>query len=165
VPQPPPPPLPPPPAQSVAREARAESGGLRSEVAAASAAALRQLEGWARGELLGVAGQLKHVVSSCAAQQEQARLQFEALQQQWEGASGALDALKAEGRRVKRHVARLERKAEVGGGEGGEARRGGGGVRTVASGAPLRRSRCARHRRNGAGTPCSAPCHSWPAVR
>lgn len=44
----------------------------------------------------------------------QACLRFEALQQQWEGASQAVDALKGEDRRLKRHVARLERKAEVG---------------------------------------------------
>jgi hypothetical protein len=43
----------------------------------------------------------------------QARLQFDALQQQWEGASAAVDALKAEGRRLKRHLARMERRAEV----------------------------------------------------
>jgi hypothetical protein len=59
--------------QSVAREARAEAGGARADLAAASAAGLRQLEGWARGEMLAVTGKLKHVVASCAAQQEQVR--------------------------------------------------------------------------------------------
>ncbi|KAI8467417.1 MAG: hypothetical protein J3K34DRAFT_430593, partial [Monoraphidium minutum] len=59
--------------QSVSREARAESGTARAEVAAASAAGLRQLEAWVRGEMLAVTGKLKHVVASCAAQQEQVR--------------------------------------------------------------------------------------------
>jgi hypothetical protein len=85
---------------------------MRSDLAAASAASLRQLEGWARGEMLAVAGKLKHVAAAVAAQQEQARLQFEALQQQWEGAAAAADALRGEDRRLKRHVSRLERKTE-----------------------------------------------------
>jgi len=63
--------------------------------------------------MLAVTSKLKQTVASCAAQQEQARLQFDALQQQWEGAGGAVEALRAEDRRLKRHVARLERKAEV----------------------------------------------------
>lgn len=57
--------------QSATREARAEAGAARADLAAASAAGLRQLEAWARGEMLAVTGKLKHVTASCAAQQEQ----------------------------------------------------------------------------------------------
>ncbi|GBF98798.1 hypothetical protein Rsub_11380 [Raphidocelis subcapitata] len=98
--------------QSVAREARAESGALRAEAAAAGTGGLRQLEAWARGEMLSVTGQLKAVVAGCASQQEDAAARFEALQQQWEASGGALEAGRAEARRLKRHLAKLERRAE-----------------------------------------------------
>jgi hypothetical protein len=43
--------------------------------AAAAAAAVRQLEAWAKGELLGLTSKVKAVLAGCAAHQQQVNLQ------------------------------------------------------------------------------------------
>ncbi len=57
------------------REVRAEMASVRSETATTTSSAVRDVEGWARGEMLSLTGKLKSVVQSCAAQQEQGTLQ------------------------------------------------------------------------------------------
>jgi hypothetical protein len=42
---------------------------------AGAAVAVRQLEGWAKGELLGLTGKVKTVLAGCAAHQQQVNLQ------------------------------------------------------------------------------------------
>lgn len=55
--------------QLVLAEVRREAQAVRA--LAASTAAVKDLEGWARSELLALTGKLKTVVGTCAAQQEQ----------------------------------------------------------------------------------------------
>ncbi|WIA10290.1 hypothetical protein OEZ85_010484 [Tetradesmus obliquus] len=98
--------------QSVQREHASQLDLLRQDVEAKSTSAVRALEGWAKGELLGLTGKVKAVLAGCAAHQQQVNLQMEALQQQWDNTSSAMDGMAAEDKRLKKHVARLQNQTE-----------------------------------------------------
>eukprot|EP00882_Tetradesmus_deserticola_P012007 GHRQ01012708.1.p1 GENE.GHRQ01012708.1~~GHRQ01012708.1.p1 ORF type:complete len:280 (+),score=121.64 GHRQ01012708.1:839-1678(+) len=102
--------------QSLQRECASKLDLLRQDAEAASSSAVRQLEAWAKGELLGLTGKVKAVLAGCAAHQQQVNLQMEALQQQWDNTSSAMEAMAADDKRIKKHVTRLQNQTEVGSG-------------------------------------------------
>ncbi|KAF8069545.1 hypothetical protein HT031_001662 [Scenedesmus sp. PABB004] len=98
--------------QSWQREVSSTLSLVRQDLSAKAASSVRELEAWSKGELLAMAAKVKAVVAACANQQQQVNHQMEALQEQWESTSAAIEGCSTEGKRVKKAVVRLQSLAE-----------------------------------------------------